>query len=131
MKRIFAPILIAFTFSVMFSSVSFAGWTKVAGNSAATFYVDFSTVKYRGRIIYYWELQDFTTRTPMGWLSARQYNMADCDLIAEKGLSWVWYGGPMGRGQVVNTNSDPDKNWKYRPPGTSAYAIIRRICKDR
>ena len=51
--------ILALTFSVMFSSTSFAGWTKVAENvSGDTFYVDFERIRKHGGYVYYWRLSD-------------------------------------------------------------------------
>jgi hypothetical protein len=53
MKRILAPILIALTFTVMFSSTSFSGWTKVTESvDGNTFYVDFERIRKHGGYVY-------------------------------------------------------------------------------
>ena len=57
MKRILAPILLALTFSVVFSSTSFAGWTKVSKNvNGTTFYVDFERTRKHDGYVYLWTL---------------------------------------------------------------------------
>ena len=118
--------------TVMFSSPSYAEWTKVSETvDGNTFYIDFTTVKYRNGLVYYWELSDYVKPTKNGILSVLQYNQGHCDLVAEKGLSWIFYGGPMGKGPILLRDNDPDKNWKHRPPGTSAYRIIKRVCENR
>ena len=101
---------------------------SVSGDS---YYIDFTTVKYRNGLIYYWELSDYLKPTKSGTLSVLQYNQGNCNLIAEKGLTWIFYGGPMGKGPIVNRSNNPDKNWKHRPPGTAGYGIIKKICKNR
>ena len=117
---------------MMYSSTVFAEWTKVSENiSGDTFYIDFTTVKYRNGMVYYWELSDYVKPSENGTLSVLQYNQGHCDLVAEKGLSWIFYGGPMGKGPILFRDNDPDKNWKHRPAGTSAYDIIKRVCENR
>ena len=117
---------------MIYSSTVFAEWTKVSENmSGDTFYIDFTTVKYRNGMVYYWELSDYVKPSENGILSVLQYNQGHCDLVAEKGLSWIFYGGPMGKGPILLRDNNPDKNWKHRPAGTSAYDIIKRGCENR
>ena len=117
---------------MIYSSTVFAEWTKVSENmSGDTFYIDFTTVKYRNGMVYYWELSDYVKPSENGILSVLQYNQGHCDLVAEKGLSWIFYGGPMGKGPILLRDNNPDKNWKHRPPGTSAYDIVKRVCENR
>ena len=58
MKTLLTIFTLAFT--LMFSSTSFAEWTKVnksvIGN---TYYVDFERIKKHDGYIYYWEVIDF------------------------------------------------------------------------
>jgi len=54
-------------FTVMFSSTSFAGWTKVGENvSGSTFYVDFETIRKHGGDVYIWTLRDGLKPTKYG-----------------------------------------------------------------
>jgi hypothetical protein len=47
-------------FTVVFSSTSFAGWTKVDKNmNGNTWYVDFETIRKHDGYVYWWELGDY------------------------------------------------------------------------
>ena len=44
----------------MFSSASFADWTKVGENvSGDTFYVDLERIRKHGGFVYYWSMTDY------------------------------------------------------------------------
>ena len=51
MKNLLTIFTLVFT--VMLSSTSFAGWTKVTEDAHATYYVDFEGIRNRGQIIYW------------------------------------------------------------------------------
>jgi hypothetical protein len=56
-------LLLIFTLlfsTVMFSSTSFAGWTKVSQNVRGdTFYVDFERIRKHDGFVYFWSLNDY------------------------------------------------------------------------
>jgi hypothetical protein len=87
-------------FTVMFSSTSFAGWTKVSqgGVSGNTYYVDFERIRKHDGYIYYWLLQDYLKPTLMGVWSAKYYKQGDCKLLRNKVLGLSLHKEPMGGG---------------------------------
>ena len=105
-------ILLTLTFTVMFSSPSFADWKKVNENVKATFYVDFERIRKHGGYVYYWILIDRLKPNKHGDLSEKAYQQGDCKLFRFKGLNFSSYKEPLGEGTGV-TKSPPDK-WIYR-----------------
>ena len=128
MKRILAPFLMAITFSVMFSSPSYAGWTKVSeGVDGRTYYVDFERIRKHDGFVYYWELSDYLTPSEQGHLSYRGYMQGDCKLFRSKSLSYVFHKEPMGGGTADPINlKNPE--WKYPPPNSNSENILKSVC---
>jgi hypothetical protein len=124
-------VLFALTFSVMFSSTSFAGWTKVAVSvDGDTFYVDFERIRKHGGYVYYWDLGDYLRSQGQDGFhnfSVVNYNQVDCALNRRKNLTQIQYKGQMGQGQK-RTNNKPDKNWTYALPRSSLEHILKAVC---
>ena len=130
MKHILAPVLIALTFSVMFSSTSSAGWKKVSENvSGDTYYVDFERIQKVDGYVYFWELHDFLKPLSNGSLSGSVYKQGDCELFRFKTLSFVFYKEPMGR-VIGDTPPVPKEHqfWKYPPPNNTNELTLKLVC---
>ena len=113
-------------FTVMFSSTSFAGWTKVRENGKTTFYVDFERIRKHGGYVYWWDLTDLLKPSPGGNLSGKIYKQGDCKLFRFKVLSFSSHKEPMGGG-TGNPHTPPDK-WKYPPPNSVDEIILKKVC---
>ncbi len=111
-------------FTVMFSSTSFGGWTKVGTDGGDTFYVDFETIKKHDGYVYWWDVLDF--KNPNGILSVKVYNQGDCKLFRSKVLSFSSHKEPMGGG-TGNPHTPPDK-WEYPPPNSPTETILKSVC---
>ena len=103
-------ILLTLIFTVMFSSPSYAEWTKVGeGVSGNTYYVDFERIKKHGGYVYYWDLSDYLKPIVPSVLSAKTYKQGDCKLFRVKILSFSHHKEPMGGGTGKTSNSkNPD-----------------------
>ena len=113
----------------MFSSTSFAGWTKVGKNvDGTTFYVDFESIKKHDGYVYFWELQDWLEPTSSGILSVKIYEQVDCKKFRYKNLSWSGHTEPMGggTGEIDNT---PDKEWTYPSPDSVGEITLKSVCQ--
>jgi hypothetical protein len=120
-------IFLALTFSVMFSSSSYAGWTiveeSVDGN---TFYVDFERIRKHDGYVYWWQLTDYLRPIVGGYLSSKIYKQGDCKLFRFKGLSYSHHKEPMGGGTGgINT---PTQDWTYPSPTSSGETILKSVC---
>ena len=128
MKRTLARILFALTFTVMFSSTSFAEWTKVDESvDGHTFYVDFERIRKHGGYVYWWSMVDLLKPIESGILSANRYHQGDCDLFRFKVLSYVWHKQPMGGG-TGKSNSPKNPEWQYPSPGRINEIILKKVC---
>ena len=128
MKRILSPILIALTFTVMFSSTSFADWTRVGENvTGDSFYVDFERIRKHEGYVYYWDLSNLLKPDKDGDLSYKKYSQGDCKLFRVKGLTEVYYKQEMGRGNG-KTNTSKNPQWKYPIPNSVLETILKAVC---
>jgi len=129
MKRFLAPILLAVTFSVMFSSASFADWKKIGENVGGTnFYVDFERIRKQGGYVFFWLLSNYYRPDHEGDLSDKAYLESDCKLFRYKNLSNLFHKEPMGKGMVSSTDNPKNPEWNYPPPNTPIEYIIKQVC---
>ena len=123
-KLLTIPTLI---FSIVSSSISFAGWTKVAENVNGTYYVDFGRIRKHGDYIKFRELIDLLEPNKNGELSYKLYQEGDCKLFRYKYLSSSNYKQPMGEGHRVDYN-EPDKDWRYPSPYSINEIVLKSVC---
>ena len=124
MKKL--ALLATLLFSVMFSSASYAEWTKVdADTKGNTFYVDFERIRKVDGYVYFWDLADFLK--PINkYLSAKLYRQGDCKLFRYKDLMVIWHKNNMGRG--TSDNFTPPEKWKYPPPNSTIEIVLSAVC---
>lgn len=124
-------ILILLFSTVMFSSSSYAEWTKVVGSEngdiIATIYVDFERIRKHDGYVYWWELYDYLKPPSTGELSGKIYNQGDCKLFRYKYLSASFHKEPMGVG-TGDTGNVPDEGWTYPPPNSPSETVLQSVC---
>ena len=124
-------ILISFTiiFSMMFTSVSFAEWTKVvtAANGSEV-YIDFDRIRKNDGFIYYWELDNYMEPDTNSHFSVESYNKGDCNAFRVQSLMLKSYEKPMGKGNA-NDPFDPKDGWVYPSPNSVLEEILNLVCK--
>ena len=121
-------ILTTLLFTVLFSSPSYAKWTKVSENmSGDTFYVDFERIRKHGGYVYFWQLDDYLKPTKYGDLSDKMYRQGDCKLFRFKYLSLSFHKEPMGGG-TGDTYSPKNPEWEYPPPNSAQETILKTVC---
>jgi hypothetical protein len=122
-------ILILLFSTVMFSSSSYAEWTKMSENvDGTTYYVDYERIRKHDGYVYWWILSDYLKPTKYGDLSTKMYKQGDCKLFRYKSLSFSHHIEPMGGGTGNKTLNVPDKEWNYPPPDTVAEEILKQVC---
>ena len=126
MKHTLPVHTLALTFALMFSSTSFAGWTKVGENKNGTHYVDFERIRKVDGFVYFWDLTDYLKPNKDGDLSYKTYTQGDCKLFRFKFLSLSFYKVPMGGG--TGTPYTPPDKWTYLPPNSSGETILKSVC---
>ena len=107
-KLLFLSTLI---FTVMFSSTSFADWTKVLkGVEGNTCYVDFYRIRKHGGYVYWWELVEYLKPNKYGSLSGKIY--IDKVTVNYFGLSILVFPITKNRwgGELVNLTINQIKN---------------------
>ena len=114
--------------SVFFSSLSFAGWTKVVEVQGNTFYVDFDKMKKNDDYVYFWQLVDLSKPTKQGVLSDKSYLQGSCKLLQFKSLSFSSYKKPMGIETPSKSSNEPDKEWIKTPPNSAIKSILKSVC---
>ena len=115
-------------FTLMFSSTSFAEWTKVSkGVKGNISYVDYERIRKHDGFVYYWVLVDLLKPSKHGDLSSKVYTQGDCKLFRLKYLSFSHHKGPMGSG-AFETYNKPDKEWRYPSPNSSIEEILKQVC---
>ena len=125
MKKFIFTLLFS---TLVFSSPSYADWTKTTGNvSGDNFYVDFDRIRKHDGYVYYWELSDYLKPSPYGMLSATTYMQGDCKLFRDKVLSDSFYNDSMGNG-TLNSSSSEEEDWDYPPPNSIGETVLNFVC---
>ena len=115
-------------FTLMFSSTSFAGWTKMGEDkNGATYYVDFELIRKVDRFVYYWDLSYYVKSDEDGDLSVKVYIQGDCILLRYKVLNGSFFKDPMGKG-TPSASIKPDKEWDYPTPNSPSEVILKQVC---
>ena len=114
--------------AAIFSSPSYAEWTKVSENvNGDTFYVDYDRIRQQGGYLYFWQLADYLNPTRYGILSRKIYNQVDCKLFRYRSLSSVVYKKPMGLGWW-RTSPKKKPEWQYPLSNTMYEIVLKKIC---
>ncbi len=126
MKKIF--LLIFFNFFLCFSAN--ADWTKITSinNGDTIFYVNIDSIKKRNNSLYVWVLQDYKASPHEDINSGLIQHQLDCDLMRGKSLTYIFYDGQMGSGNVSSTHTDEKIEWKYFPPNTAMNTVMKVLC---
>ena len=120
-------LITTLTFLLMFSSPSYAEWTKMGENTEGTiFYLDFDRIRKVDGSVYYWVLGDFLKPNQYGDFSYQDYKQGDCKLFRSKRLSVTVYTQPMGKGTSATSNIP--KEWVYPPPDSVGEYLLNAVC---
>ena len=116
-------------FTLMFSSTSFADWTKVDESEIGNHYVDFDKIRKQDGFVYFWTLFDLLKPDPDGDLSYKNYKQGDCKLFRFKSLSFSFHKEPMGGGTGY-VQEPVKKGWKYPSPDSVNEIILKDVCSQ-
>jgi hypothetical protein len=118
-----------FVSTIIFSSPSYAEWSKVAENiSGDEFYMDFDRIRKYNGDVYVWFLYDYL-KPRDGILSVKIYMQVDCNLLRNKELSISAYTVPMGSGTSEFTVT-PQNDWDYPSPDSSIESMLNLVCSQ-
>ena len=114
----------------MFSSSSYAEWTKVSENARGTLYADYERIRKHDGYFYWWDLIDFVEPTSTGMQSTKVYKQGDCKLFRIKRLSSSYHTQLGGDGTSDITHNVPDKEWTYPSPNSADEVILKEVCNQ-
>ena len=95
-----------------------AEWTDVGESDRFITYVDSATIRRNGNFVKMWDLMDYKTMqtvADVSFLSSKTQQEYDCKEERSRLLAFSWFSGQMGNGNVVLSDSEPDK-WKPIQP---------------
>ena len=125
MKKFIFTLLLS---TLVFSSPSYADWTKVGTTvSGNTYYVDLDRIRKHDGYVYFWTLDDYLKPFKSGALSAKVYSQGDCKLFRDKVLSDSFYNDSMGNG-TLNSSSSEEEDWDYPPPNSIGETVLNFVC---
>ena len=114
-------------FTLLFSSNSFADWTKVNESEIGNHYVDFGKIRKQDGFVYFWTLFDLLKPDSDGDLSYKNYKEGDCKLFRFKFLSISHHKESMGGG-TGKTENTKNPEWKHPSPNSSGETILKEVC---
>ncbi len=121
-------ILSTLIFSVMFSSPSYAEWTKVGETAdGITLYVDFDRIRKVDGYVYWWSLSDFL-KPQRGTLSVKAYYQGDCKLFRHKTLNGSFHIKSMGKGTASHSETPKNPEWNYPSPDSVNEDVLKSVC---
>ena len=125
-KMVFMIVL-----AMMISTTARAEWTLIkGGNNDHRLYIDFATIRIKGTHVKAWSLVDLTTMQTgdPSFLSSKAQIEFDCSEEQSALLSFVWYSGNMGEGEVVASQTRASPMFKPVVPDTINYAEMKTVC---
>ncbi len=126
MKRLLLGLMLLVT-----AGAASAEWTRVGDNYLFFQYVDGATIRRNGNLVKMWDLSDFKTvqTGPSGESYLSQKTQLEYDCKEEKGrrLAYILFGGQMGNGKVVYSDSDTDK-WSPNAPESFGEIMWKIAC---
>ena len=114
-------------FTLMFSSNSFADWTKVNESEIGNHYVDFDKIRKQDGFVYFWTLFDLLKPDSDRDLSYKNYKQGDCKLFRFKSLSFSFHKEPMGGG-TGETGNPENPEWNYPSPDSGDKMTLKLAC---
>lgn len=122
-------LLLTFTLALASAGVM-AEWAAVGINDEFTQYVDFTTVRQTVSRVKMWDLVDYKTAqesTGKKYLSIKERYEYDCQEDKYRHLTFSFFGGNMGNGEVVLSTGEPGR-WIPVEPGTMANIKWKIAC---
>ena len=116
-------------FTVMFSSTSYAEWTKVSESDYGDiFYVDFERIRKHDGYVFFWSMNDYL-KPDQGIFSNKIYYQGDCTLFRVKPLTYVFHKQPMGGGNGESIQPKGERgDWQYPTPSSVIETMLQTVC---
>ena len=125
-----SKILLTCLLAIMSNSAA-ANWVKADGNEKFTNYYDSTTIRKNGDKVKMWGLIDYNTAQEISdgksGMSVLLQTEFDCKEEQIRILSFNGYSGNMGSGDLVYSNSYPQK-WESLPPRSIGEKLLKFVC---
>ena len=135
MKKIFFIVIVLITFSSNAFSQVF-NWHKydITANNDTEIYYDEKTIFQVGSYKFYWVLTNFLKNVEGDNFSSIGHHMANCKTNEVKMITFTFFDGLMGKGNVNYDFIDPEEypekfKWEHYDPKTTIYGgMLEEIC---
>jgi len=115
-------------FTLLFSSASYAKWTKVVATDSNTFYIDVGKVKKKDGYVYYWELSDYLKPDKWKHMSSKTLMEGDCNIPRKaRQIYATYYSQPMGNG-LASISSSEKQDWHHSVPNSVLERMLNFAC---
>ena len=111
-----------------------AEWTGVGENDEFIQYVDLATIRRNGNFVKMWHLMDHKTvqkDVSYSYLSSKTQSEFDCKEKKRRTLAFTLFGGKMGNGKVVYSDSDARGKWSPIEPESVGETLSKIACGEK
>ena len=117
-------------FILLFSSPSYAKWTKITATEDPdrTYYIDVGKVKKKDGYVYYWELSDYLKPNEWKHMSSKTLMEGDCNIPRKARQIYAnYHSQPMGNGSASMSSSEK-LDWQYSVPNSVLERMLNFAC---
>jgi hypothetical protein len=125
MNRIITIIMLG-----LLCSTAQAGWQLSGKQTDGSQYYDLASRTRDGNIVKMWSLYDYFEPQIMNGYSVKSWMLLegyDCSQRKSIGLKMIFYTGPIGQGQLINS-IDLTRSWADVAPGTRGESLFKIAC---
>ncbi len=111
----------------------YAKWEKVITSEEVDFYVQTDSIKRKGYMVTYWEIQDFKSTQTLDKLQYRSLKVKseiNCDIEKHNIIFMALYSEKMGLGKQLG-HYEYDKDFVTLVPDTLAHAMSKIVCSKK
>ena len=119
-------ILIIFVFLFSYSHC-YSEWKSLyRQNNGDNIYLDFQSIKFRERFVYWNELINF--HKPIAGIMSMSVNMkGDCEKLQQKSVEFKYFSKHFGD-KFVKSSFNKGKKWVILDTKSIQYQILKKIC---
>ena len=115
-------------FILLFSSPSYAKWTKIGASDSNRYYIDVGKVKKKDGYVYYWELSDYLKPDKWKHMSSITLMEGDCNIPRKARQIYAnYHSQPMGNG-TASMSSSEKQDWHHSVPNSALERMLNFAC---
>ena len=117
--------------SLLFYSITtlHAEWLLITTSEPSnSYYVETDSVKYKGKLVSYWQLDDFSSNSGKNY-SSKNKKENNCTSDESRIVSQIDYSERMGAGDVIGMKENGQ--WKHIVPETVGDKIHKFVCNKK